>query len=135
MKIISQIFLLFWLGSCSKVALSDGSSWTLTPLGKRPGASSGLTLGATITWPPCLQSTGVATFLLAVSWRLSMARMISSKFLPVVAGYRMDSFNFLSGPITNTALQVRGMPALSLATGSNMEYFMAISLDGSAMMG
>ena len=127
MKIISQIFLLFGLGSCSEVALKfiqfnklifkkrksctfpDGSSWTLTPLGKRPGASSGLTLGATITWPPCLQSTGVATFLLAVSWRLSMARMISSKFLPVVAGYRMDSFNFLSGPITNTALKFEGI--------------------------
>lgn len=48
------------------------------------------------------QSTGVATFLYAVSCRESTTLRISSKFLPVVAGYRMESFSFLSGPKTNT---------------------------------
>lgn len=48
------------------------------------------------------QSTGVATFLYAVSCRESTTLRISSKFLPVVAGYRMESFSFLSGPNMNT---------------------------------
>lgn len=48
------------------------------------------------------QSTGVATFLYAVSCRESTTLRISSKFLPVVAGYRIESFSFLSGPKTNT---------------------------------
>ena len=54
--------------------------------------------------PPCLQSTGVATFLVAVSWRESITRRISSKFLPVVAGYNRESFNLASGPMMKTAL-------------------------------
>ena len=83
----------------------EGTSWTLTPLGMRPATSSCLKLGTTMQDPPCFQSTGVATFLVAVSWRLSTTRMISSKLRPVVAGYSRDSFSLLLGPITNTALQ------------------------------
>lgn len=48
------------------------------------------------------QSTGVATLFSAVSWREIITLRISSKFLPVVAGQRMDSFSFLSGPKINT---------------------------------
>ena len=33
--------------------------------------------------PPAFQSTGVATLRVAVSWRLSITRRISSKFRPV----------------------------------------------------
>ncbi len=46
----------------------------------------------------------------------------SLKFLPVVAGYRMDSFSFLSGPTIKTARAVRGMPALSISSGSSIPY-------------
>lgn len=49
-------------------------------------------------------------------------QLTSLKFLPVVAGYRMDSFSFLSGPMMKTARAVRGMPALSISSGSNMPY-------------
>merc|ERR1719270_2123843 len=123
------------LGSCSEVALSRWKLMDLDPLGEEAWSILWLdTWGQVIvaSLPPVnggghLPPGGQ---LEAVNGADDL-----SKFLPVVAGYRMDSFNFLSGPITNTALQVRGMPALSLATGSNMEYFMAISLDGSAMMG
>lgn len=48
------------------------------------------------------QSTGVATFLPAVSWSESTTRKISSKLRPVVAGYRSDSFSLFSGPMMNT---------------------------------
>lgn len=46
----------------------------------------------------------------------------SLKLRPVVAGYRMDSLSFLSGPVMKTALAVRGMPALSISSGSSMPY-------------
>ena len=49
------------LQDISWLTLPLGTSCCLTPLGKRAGASSGLTLGATITAPPWRQSTGVAT--------------------------------------------------------------------------
>ena len=111
-----------------------------------------MTLGTTMQEPPCFQSTGVATFLVAVSWRLSTTRMISSKFLPVVAGYRRDSFSLLSGPITKTALwkedqldqfetelmhylAVRAIPLASFSSGSIIPYSSATFLFGSAMIG
>src|SRR5262249_55229370 len=49
-------------------------------------ASSSFTLEAMITSSPCFQFTGVATAYLAVSWRESMTRRISSKLRPVLAG-------------------------------------------------
>ena len=50
------------------------------------------------------------------------SRLASQKFLPVVAGYRIDSFKRLSGPMMKTALAVRGMPSLSFSSGSNIPY-------------
>ena len=49
--------------------------------------------------PPGTQSTGVATLCLAHNCNESTTLSISSKCLPVVAGYKNESFNFLSGPI------------------------------------
>ena len=72
-----------------------GTSWMVTPLGKSPATSSGFTLGTTMQEPPDCQSAGVATFFSAVNWRESITRKISSKFLPVVAGYKMDSLSLL----------------------------------------
>lgn len=46
----------------------------------------------------------------------------SLKLRPVVAGYRIDSLSFLSGPMMKTARAVRGMPALSISSGSSMPY-------------
>jgi len=54
--------------------------------GKSLRASSLEREGTTIHLSPDVQSTGVATFLVAVSWRESITRRISLKFLPVVAG-------------------------------------------------
>merc|ERR1719225_243030 len=72
---------------------------------------------------------------LASGGKLAITRRISSKFRPVVAGYRRDSFSLLSGPMMNTALQVRGMPLASFSSGSIIPYRVATSLLGSAMMG
>jgi len=58
---------------------------------------------------PAFQSTGVATFMLAVNCSESMARSTSLKFLPVVAGYKMLSLSFLSGPMMKTDLRMRGI--------------------------
>src|SRR6516225_8462984 len=49
-------------------------------------ASSSETEPAMITSSPCCQFTGVATLCFAVSWRESMTRNTSSKFLPVALG-------------------------------------------------
>src|SRR5437773_8041833 len=65
-------------------------------------ASSSDTEPAMITSSPCFQLTGVATLCFAVSCSESMTRSTSSKLRPVVIGYTMMSFTFLSGPITKT---------------------------------
>ena len=93
--------------------------------------------------------TGVATLFLAHNCNESITLSISSKFLPVVAGYKNDNFNFLSGPrfvyrfsvlkiifyflifkslnfllkklpIMKQALAVNGIPAESSSSGSIM---------------
>ncbi len=51
---------------------------------------------------------------------ICMERSTSLKLRPVVAGYRMDSFRRLSGPMMNTARAVSGTPALSFSSGSSM---------------
>ncbi len=63
---------------------------------------------------------GVATFLLAVNWSESITLSISSKFLPVVAGYMLDSLRLLSGQMTKSDLQATGRPALYFSSGSIM---------------
>ena len=62
--------------------------------------------------PPFRQSAGVATFLTAVNCNESITLKTSSKFLPVVAGYKIDNLSFLSGPMIKTARQVNGIPIL-----------------------
>ena len=52
----------------------------------------------------------------------------SKKLRPVVAGYRMDSFRRLSGPITNTARAVRGIPAISFSSGSSIPYLQSMHI-------
>mmetsp|Transcript_29931 Transcript_29931/g.67918 ORF Transcript_29931/g.67918 Transcript_29931/m.67918 type:complete len:258 (-) Transcript_29931:322-1095(-) len=64
-----------------------------------------------------------------------MTLTTSSKFLPVVAGYRMLSFTFLSGPMTINARAGRGRPAESISSGSSMPSMATSSLLSSAMMG
>merc|ERR550517_606556 len=58
----------------------------LDTLGEETSSIFLFTPGTTMQLPPAFQSTGVATLRVAVSWRLSITRRISSKFLPVVAG-------------------------------------------------
>ena len=58
-----------------------------------------------------------------------------SKFLPVVAGYSIESFIFRSFPIMNTARHVRGIPSASFSSGSSIPSKVAISRFSSAMMG
>lgn len=54
-----------------------------------------------------------------------VTRRISSKFLLVVAGKRIDSFSFVSGPKTNTTQAITGMSLSSFFAGSNMPQRMA----------
>lgn len=82
----------------------------VTPFGNAVASSSGFTDGTTMHVPPCCQLAGVATRLVAVSWSESRTRISSGKFRPVVAGYRMLSLSFLSGPTMKTARHVIGMP-------------------------
>ena len=64
----------------------------------------------TMQEPPFRQSAGVATFLTAVNCNESITLKTSSKFRPVVAGYKIDNLSFLSGPMIKTARQVNGIP-------------------------
>ena len=64
------------------------------------------------------------------SRRGGCSRLASQKFRPVVAGYRIDSFKRLSGPMMNTALAVRGMPSLSLSSGSSIPYLHTCASSG-----
>jgi hypothetical protein len=50
-----------------------------------------VTLGRMTHFCPGFQSTGVATFLVAVSCRESITRSTSSKLRPVLAGYELNS--------------------------------------------
>eukprot|EP00732_Lithocolla_globosa_P006759 Lithocolla_globosa_v1_NODE_8062_length_866_cov_859.257707.p2 type:complete len:127 gc:universal NODE_8062_length_866_cov_859.257707:733-353(-) len=115
--------------------LPDGTSAMVNPLGNFAAASSVLTAGVIMQSSPCFQFTGVATENLAVSCRESITRMISSKFLPVEAGYNRDNLSFLSGPIMNTARHVMGRPAASFSSGSTIPHCTANSRFSSAMMG
>ena len=56
------------------------------PPGNSSAASSLDRAGTMITSSPCCQFTGVATFLVAVSWSESITRSTSSKLRPVLAG-------------------------------------------------
>lgn len=58
-----------------------------------------------------------------------------SKFLPDVAGYRIERRNDLFGSTMNTALHVRGKPSLSFSMGSNIPSCTARCLDSSAIIG
>ena len=58
-----------------------------------------------------------------------------SKLRPVVAGYKMESANFLSGLMTKTARQVKGIPEASFSTGSNIPSCVAKTRFSSAIIG
>ena len=98
------------------ISMYLGTSWIVTPLGKSPATSSGLTLGKTMQEPPDCQSAGVATFFSAVNWRESITRKISSKFLPVVAGYKMDSLSLLKRKISHMKFESIHYDAKGMST-------------------
>jgi hypothetical protein len=80
-----------------------------------------------ITSSPGRQFTGVATVCRAVSCTESRARNTSLKSRPVLIGYRIENFSFLSGPMTKTARIVAlsaavRVAALPLAFGWIMSY-------------
>ena len=52
-----------------------------------------------------------------------------------MAGYKIESFNFLSGPMIKTALQVKGNPEAVFSSGSIMPSFTANSRFSSAIIG
>lgn len=58
-----------------------------------------------------------------------------SKFLPVVAGYRILSLSFLFGSTMKTALAVSGIPCASFSSGSIISNSEASSRRSSAIMG
>mmetsp|Transcript_30353 Transcript_30353/g.85766 ORF Transcript_30353/g.85766 Transcript_30353/m.85766 type:complete len:219 (-) Transcript_30353:449-1105(-) len=82
-------------------------------------ASSSLRDGMTMHLSPGVQFAGVATLCLAVICKESITRRISTKFRPVVAGYRMESLSFLSGPMMKTARAAIGSPAAFFSAGSS----------------
>jgi len=104
---------------------------TSTPLENNFCASSVGIVGNTTVLSPFFQSAGVATLCDPVNCKLSITRKISSKFLPVEAGYVMVNFTFLSGPIINTDLTVKGNPDYELIGPSVyiIPNDLAISLD------
>ena len=104
------------------------------PALNRSLACSSVKPGTTMHFWPEFQFAGVATLWLAVSWRDFNTRIISSKFRPVVAGYKSDNFNFLSGPMMKTARAVSGIPDLSNSSGSSILSWTA-SVRSSAIIG
>ncbi len=123
-------FLYGW-GVILRYSFPLGTLTVSKPFGNRALHSLVGTVGAMTTLSPLFQSTGVATGCFSHNWRESITLKISllnqwncwslnclkflnydhiySKFRPVEAGYKIESFIFLSGPITNTLVEMKNI--------------------------